>query len=294
MTRLAILGFGLIGGSIAQALDARRPGTWAITAWSRSAAAPQAALDAGLLSAVAHDAAAAARDADLTLLAASPRANIALVGRVGPAVVKGGGVLTDVSSVQAPMAVAAASVPGLRMVGGHPMSGRERPGYEAADPELFVDRPWVVVPGPAAGDSDLALVERLALDCGARPVRLEAAAHDAAVALISHLPLVVASALVETATGGPDWPLARSLAAQGWRDSTRVARGDPELGAGMLALNAANVAAALRRQCAVLDAWQVRLDALAAAGGDGPDFDALLVELERLAELARGTGGDGG
>jgi prephenate dehydrogenase len=294
VTRLAILGFGLIGGSIAQALDARRPGAWSITAWSRSAAGPQAALDAGLLSAVAHDPSAAAGLADLTLLAASPRANVALVGRVGSAVVMAGGVLTDVTSVQAPMAVAAASVPGLRMVGGHPLSGRERPGYAAADPQLFVDRPWVVVPGPAAGASDIALVERLAHDCGARPVRLEAAAHDAAVALISHLPLVVASALVDAAAGEPDWPLARSLAAQGWRDATRVARGDPELGAGMLALNASNVAAALRRQRAVLDAWQVRLDALAAAGGAGPDFDALLVELERLAELARASGGDGG
>jgi prephenate dehydrogenase len=294
MTRLAILGFGLIGGSIAQALEARRPGAWAITAWSRSAAEPQAALDAGLLSAVAHDPSAAAGQADLTLLAASPRANVALVRRVGPAVVKAGGVLTDVTSVQAPMAVAAANVPGLRMVGGHPLSGRERPGYAAADPELFVDRPWVVVPGSAASAADVALVERLALDCGARPVRLEAAAHDAAVALISHLPLVVASALVDAAAAAPDWLLARSLAAQGWRDTTRVARGDPELGAGMLALNATNVADALRRQRAVLDAWQVRLDALAAAGEDGPDLDALLVELERVAALAREVGGDGG
>ena len=92
----------------------------------------------------------------------------------------------------------------------------------------------------------------------------------------------------------PDWPLARSLAAQGWRDTTRLAGGDPALGAGMLALNAANVAEALRRHRRVLDAWQVRLDALATAGSDGPDVDALLAELERVASLARGEGsGDG-
>jgi prephenate dehydrogenase len=294
MTRLAILGFGLIGGSVAQALTTRRPGAWAVTAWSRSADTPRAATDAGFLSAVAPDPLAAAGEADLTLLAASPRANVALVGRVGPIVVEAGGVLTDVTSVQAPMARAAATVPGLRFVGGHPMSGREERGYAAATADLFVGRPWVVVPGPAATAPDVALVERLALDCGARPVRLEAAAHDAAVALISHLPLVVASALVDAAARAPGWPLARTLAAQGWRDTTRVARGDPALGAGMLALNAANVAEALRGQRAVLDAWQVRLDALAETDGDGHDLDALLAELERVAALASGNGGDDG
>ncbi|HVQ23336.1 MAG TPA: prephenate dehydrogenase/arogenate dehydrogenase family protein, partial [Candidatus Saccharimonadia bacterium] len=239
MTRLAILGFGLIGGSVAQALTARRPGEWTITAWSRGMAGPRTALDAGQIDAVAEDPTRAAADADLTLLAASPSANVALIGRVGPAIAGSGRPLTDVTSVQAPMASAAAAVPGLRWVGGHPMSGREQAGYAAAEADLFVDRPWVVLPGPNAVPADVALVERLAGDCGARVLRLEPDAHDAAVALISQLPLVVASALVEAAAGAPDWPLARTMAAQGWRDTTRLARGDAQLGAGMLALNAA-------------------------------------------------------
>jgi prephenate dehydrogenase len=294
VTRLAILGFGLIGGSVAQALAARRSDAWTVTAWSRDAGAPRAALEGHLIAAVADDPRAAAGDADLTLLAASPRANIELVARLGPTVAASGGALSDTTSVQAPMAAAAATVPGLRFVGGHPMSGRERSGYSASSADLFVDRPWVVLPSPSADATDVALVERLALDCGARPVRVEPAAHDAAVALISHLPLVVASALVEAAADAPAWSLARSLAAQGWRDTTRLARGDVTLGAAMLALNAVNVAEALRRQRRILDAWQARLDALAAAGGDGPDADALLAELERVASLARGEGsGDG-
>jgi prephenate dehydrogenase len=294
MTRLAILGLGLIGGSVAHALAARRPGAWTVTAWSRDASPPRAALEARLIAAVADDPEAAAGEADMTLLAASPRANIELVARIGPTVAASGGALSDTTSVQAPMAAAAATVPGLRFVGGHPMSGRERSGYPASSADLFVDRPWVVLPSPIAGADDVALVERLALDCGARPLRVEPAAHDAAVALISHLPLVVASALVEAAADAPAWSLARSLAAQGWRDTTRLARGDVTLGAAMLALNAANVAEALRRQRRILDAWQTRLDALAAAGGDGPDADALRAALERVASLARGEGsGDG-
>ena len=287
MTRLAILGFGLIGGSIARALTARAPDEWTATVWSRSMAGPRAALDAGQVDAVADDPERAAAGADLTILAASPAANVALIGRVGLSIAAAGRPLTDVTSVQVPMASEAATIPGLRWVGGHPMSGREQAGFAAADADLFVARPWVVLPGPNATAEDVALVERLATDCGARALRLEPDAHDAAVALISQLPLVVASALVEAAAGAPDWPRARTLAAQGWRDTTRLARGDPALGAGMLALNAAHVAAALRRHRIVLDGWQARLDALAAPGARPTDVDALLAELERVAAMAR-------
>lgn len=297
MTRLAILGFGLIGGSIAQALASRRPGAWTVTAWSRRPTAPEVALEAGIVATVASTPEAAVAGSELTVLAASPVANLALVGRIGPAVVEAGGLLSDVTSVQRPMAAAAAAVPGLRAVGGHPMSGRERAGYDAASPDLFVDRPWVVLPGRLATPADIALVETLASDCGARPVRLGSDAHDAAVALISHLPLVVAASLVEAASGAAAWPDARRLAAQGWRDTTRLARGDAALGAGMLALNAAAVAEALRRQRALLDAWQVRLDALAAASVAGEpglpaadDLDGLVAELERIARLAEPDG----
>jgi prephenate dehydrogenase len=288
MTRLTILGFGLIGGSIARALTARRPDRWTITVWSRGQAGPRAALDAGHIDTVADDPTSAAAGADLTLLAASPSENVALIGRVGPSIAALGRPLTDVTSVQARVASAAAAVPGLRWVGGHPMSGREQTGYAAADADLFVDRPWIVLPGPNATPADVALVERLAADCGARALHLEPDGHDAAVALISQLPLVVASALVEAAAGSPDWPLARTLAAQGWRDTTRLARGDPALGAGMLALNAGHVADALRRHRIALDGWQARLDALAAPNGAPADVDALLAELERVAAIARG------
>ena len=109
--------------------------------------------------------------------------------------------------------------------------------------------------------------------CGAWPVELDAAAHDQAVAAISHLPLVASLALAEAALESADWTVARQLAAQGWRDMTRLARGDPAMGGGMLATNAAAVAERLRDLRAALDEWQVRLDALAAAdvprGGRG-------------------------
>jgi prephenate dehydrogenase len=286
MVRLAILGFGLIGGSIARALAARDPDAWQVTAWSRSLAAPRRALDEGVLAAVADDAVAAAGDAELVLLAASPAADVGLVARVGPAIAAAGGLLTDVTGVQRPMAAAAAAVPGLRFVGGHPMSGREARSYGAASADLFVDRPWAVLPGALATSADVALVRRLAGACGARPIELDPAAHDRAVATISHLPLLSSVALLEAAAAGPHGDLARRLAAQGWRDATRLARGDPELGAGMLVLNAAAVAEALRGFRARLEAWQTRLDEIARSGDPAAAVESVVADLADAAGLA--------
>jgi prephenate dehydrogenase len=100
-------------------------------------------------------------------------------------------------------------------------------------------------------------------------VFLTATEHDAAVAAISHLPLVVSAALVEAMTGLPDWPVARGLAAGGWAGMTRLAGGDPTMGAGILATNGAATADRLRALRVVIDEWLVLL-------GDGPGDPELL------------------
>ena len=103
-------------------------------------------------------------------------------------------------------------------------------------------------------------------------VRLDAAAHDRAVAGISHLPLLVAAALVEAVAGRsaadapPDWDVARALAANGWRDMTRLARGDPAMGAAIAATNAAAVAERLRALRIALDGWLAELERPGRAG----------------------------
>jgi prephenate dehydrogenase len=112
---------------------------------------------------------------------------------------------------------------------------------------------------------------------------MSAADHDRAVATISHLPLLLAAALAETAAADPEWPAARELAAGGWASMTRLARGDPEMGAGMLATNAGEVADRLRALAATLDGWaadltghepaeglRARLEAARAIVADGP------------------------
>jgi prephenate dehydrogenase len=182
--------------------------------------------------------------------------------------------VTDVASTKAAITARAVELE-LPFVGGHPMAGRETTGFGASDPDLFVDRPWVIVPVGVATHRHVVQTTAMAWATGARPIQLEADAHDRAVAAISHLPLVLSAALVESVTGGADWPAARPLAASGWAGMTRLAQGDPTMGAGILATNAVAVAERLREARAVLDTWIAALEA-----GDAPDAEAIR---ERLA-----------
>jgi len=285
--RVALLGFGLIGGSIARSLR-RDASEWSIAAWSPSGDGPARARDEGVVADACTSPDDAVRDAELVVLAGPPLAALELIdemSRGGLASAMGpDAVVTDVASTkQAIMARAEAAR--LRFVGGHPMAGREASGYEGSSADLFADRPWVVVPGARASSADRERVERLARACGGRPVEMTAAAHDAAVAAISHLPLVVAAALVEAVVGtgdGPDrgdWPVAGSLAASGWQGMTRLARGDVAMGAGIVATNAPAIAARIRDVRDALDTWLHELD---RAGG--PDAAAVA---ERLAAARR-------
>jgi prephenate dehydrogenase len=282
--RIAILGFGLIGGSLARALRLRGAGHELI-GWSPSGTGPARAVVDGVLARSATSIADALPGADLVLVGAPPLAAIELVETL-PGLLADAGVpdtlVTDVVSTKARL-VEAADAAGLRFVGGHPMAGREVSGYDGATDDLFVGRPWVVVPGAHATAADVATVEELARTVGAEPIRMSAAAHDAAVAAISHLPLAVSAALAEAVTGGEGWATARRLAASGWRDTTRVARGDVAMGTGIAATNAAALADGIRQVRDILDAWLAALD-----GGDaapGPDVDAI------RAHLAAARGG---
>lgn len=283
--RVAIVGFGLIGGSVALALAARHPGRWQVTAWSPSLTGPRRALARGVVAAVAPDPETAARSAELVLLAAPLLANLDLVDRLGPRLADTDATVSDVSSTQSPIAARAARIPGLHFVGGHPMSGRERRGYRAARADLFEGRPWAVLPSPSARPLDLTRVRALAEACGARPLELDTERHDQAVAAVSHLPLLASVALAESVAGSAEWATARQLTAQGWRDMTRLARGDPELAAGILVTNARHVSPWLRRYRAALEDWQMTLDGLTDGGPEAP-AEELRQRLDEVATLA--------
>lgn len=271
--RIAFLGFGLIGGSIARRLAMVRgsgsDGVTDLVAWSPTGVGPMEAVRDGVLDRAAPTPEAAIDGADLIVLAAPATACLAwLDDLAGPlrGLLAPGATITDVASTKAAL-VARAMALGLPFVGGHPMAGRETTGYAAATPDLFLERPWVIVPG--GDDSAPTRVEWLATSCGARPIRMSAAAHDAAVAGVSHLPLLTAAALVDAVAGTrDDWPAARLLAATGWRDMTRLARGDVAMGTAIVATNAGPLATRVRDLIAALGAWA---DELERPGGPDPD-----------------------
>ena len=292
--RIAFLGFGLIGGSIARGLRERGSDGdgMELVAWSPSGEGPAAAVRDQVIDAAAPTALAALDGAHLVVLAGpAPTVLEELDALAGPwrSALAPDVVITDVASTKSAIVARAAEL-GLRFVGGHPMAGRETSGYVSAEPGLFVDRPWVVVPG-TADDAASEHVEGLARAVGARPMRMDAADHDAAVAAISHLPLVLAVSLVEAVAGGPGsdrdgWPAAAELAATGWRDMTRLARGDVEMGSGIVSTNAGPIAERIRDVIEILQAWLDDLDTV-----DGPDPAAIEARLrdarERLDSMAR-------
>ncbi|HET9347019.1 MAG TPA: prephenate dehydrogenase/arogenate dehydrogenase family protein [Candidatus Limnocylindrales bacterium] len=279
--KVALLGFGLIGGSIAYALR-RTPDDWTIAAWSPSGAGPAVARAEELIDEACDTPARAIHGADLVVIAAPPLAALQLIEDLAGPLAVGlapDALITDVVSTKGAI-VARAEATGLRFVGGHPMAGREVGGFDAARAELFSGRPWVVVPASTAKPGDRERVEALAEACGGVPVAMSATAHDTTVAAISHLPLVVAAALVETVAGPEggeeerDWSTAVSLAATGWEGATRLARGDVAMGTGIAATNAPAIADRLRALCDVLDSWLTDLEA-----ASGPDAEKIAVRL---------------
>ncbi len=295
--RVAFLGFGLIGGSIARAVRARAggddgpSGSWRIVAWTPGGAGPRAGVAAGVVDVAATTPEAALDGAELVVLAAPVPDCLAMLDDLaGPwrSALGSDAVVTDVASSKRALVLRATAL-GLRFVGGHPMAGREASGFEASASDLLVERPWVLVPTTDA--PAMQRVERLVLATGAHPVHLAATAHDAAVAGISHLPLVTSVALVEAVAGGTagphaDWPVAADLAATGWRDATRLARGDVAMGTGIIVTNADAIATRLRATIDALEGWLLELER-----PGGPDQAEVAGRLQaardRLEAMAR-------
>jgi prephenate dehydrogenase len=286
--RLAIVGLGLIGGSIARAIrlpsEDREP--WWIAGWSPSGRSVRDATAAGVLDQASSSLEDVVQDADLIVLAAPPLDCLTLLDALAasdPAALAPTAVVTDVAGTKAAI-VARAAERGLPFVGGHPMAGSDRSGFAAADAGLFRDRPWVVAPSPGVAEEAVVRVERLARRCGARPVRMGPDEHDRAVAGVSHLPLLLSAALVEAVAAGDDREVALRLAASGWRDMTRLAAGDVEMATGIAATNAPRLAARARDLRQVLDRWIAELER-----DPGPDEERLRDAFEAAR---RATGRD--
>lgn len=208
--RAAVVGLGLIGGSAALALGAR--------GWDRDARARELARRRGIDAAETLED--ALEEADLVLLAVPTEETPALLERA--AAIKPDALFSDCASLKVPVAKAADSLPAaIRFVAGHPMAGSGSLGIAGADPGLFRDRPWIVVPTSRSDDGSVARLQELVVSLGAVPIVLDADRHDAAMTRVSYLPHVVAAALALAATRTD--PGSVRLAGPGLADTTRLA-----------------------------------------------------------------------
>jgi arogenate dehydrogenase (NADP+) len=182
-----------------------------------------------------------------------------------------GTVITDVGSVKAAI-VAEATQLWPHFVGGHPMSGKSEAGLDAAEPGLFQQRPYVItpvtpsvaMPSVQTNIAALKLIEQLAEELGSQLYRCSPEAHDRAVAWISHLPVMVSASLIESVLQEPAdevLKLAQQLASSGFRDTSRVGGGNPELGLMMAQYNQKEVLRSLKHYQANLTATIAQIEA---------------------------------
>lgn len=236
---VCIVGLGLMGGSLALAL--KRAGWGApITGVSRSPATLKAALAAGAIDRATTGFADGIANAGAIILATPVRTLLRQIPEAGRYAAPGA-LIMDLGSTKAQVCAALDALPaGLQPVGGHPMCGKETAGFAAADPDLYQGKTWVLCPLQRTSYEAFDAATELAEAAGARTLTLDPAAHDRAVAAISHLPYAVSAALVNAVIAGNE-PLAWPLAASGFRDTTRIAASDVDMMLDVLLTNRAAV-----------------------------------------------------
>jgi prephenate dehydrogenase len=230
MQRIAIIGLGLIGGSIGLALKRAALSDVEIVGVARSRETASKARKSGAIDAEGRTPAEAARGARLVILASPILTFPLIMDEIAP-VLEEGVVVTDAASTKSTVATWAKEKLPLHahFVGGHPMAGKEAAGIDHADADLFRGKPWVISPSVDAPEGAVHTVVGLAQACGAEPIFMDPQEHDAYVAAVSHVPLALATALFSMANSSQAWPELASLASSGFRDTTRLASGSPEM-----------------------------------------------------------------
>jgi len=277
VSRVTVLGTGLIGASVG--LAARGAGH-VVCGYDPDTARLERARDVGALDATAPDLATAVVDADLVVIAVP-------VGRAAQVVVAAldasAAVVTDVGSVKAAVMRAVEEArpdAAARFVGGHPMAGSEQDGPDGADADMFQGATWVLTPTPGTDPAAYEIVHDLAASFGAEVLAVSPDHHDALVAVVSHVPQLAATTLMDVAARrNEEHATLLRLAAGGFRDMTRIAAGHPAIWPDICVANRDAIVAGLDDYLGALE--QVR--ALVA----GADRDGLLDLLERARAARR-------
>jgi prephenate dehydrogenase len=247
---IAIVGLGLIGGSIALGVRERWPQSRVFGVDSESVLAHAVganAIEGGF------DTIAALPDASLIILAAPVRQNIDLLQQI-----KRPAVVTDVGGTKRDIVNAARTLPATTtFVGGHPLGGGERGGFAFARPDLFAGRPWIFTPDGQASSPAVDRLSRFVSGLGAKPSILSADEHDRIMAFVSHLPQLTASALMDT-VGSAAQSEGLGMAGRGLVDTTRLASSPADVWRDICLTNADAIGDAL--DCLIQRLTQLRGD----------------------------------
>jgi len=256
--KLAVVGVGLIGGSFALALKQAKAVSQVVGV-GRNAANLKLALERGIIDSIAPDAASAARGADLVLVATP----VGQYLNVLKSLEKTSALITDGGSTKRDVIAAARQALGkgvARFVPAHPIAGAEKSGAAAASAQLFRGRRVVLTPLPENSSSDLERVEAAWKTAGANVSRMPADEHDAVLATVSHLPHLLAFALVHDVAQRRNSEQLFSFAAGGFRDFTRIASSHPEMWRDICVANRDLLLAEVKRFSSKLEEIQRLLD----------------------------------
>ncbi len=244
--KVTLIGVGLLGGSLGLALRQRRLAD-SVIGLVRRRSSVRESQDAGAVDQATRDPLRAVEDAQLVVICTPLGQMKSLLDQILPRL-EPGAIVTDVGSVKGAVVRDlhdAVKKVGAHFIGSHPMAGAEKSGVAAARPDLYTNAICVLTPTPDSNPSALRKVERLWKSVGARVIRLTPQAHDELVSRSSHLPHVIAAELVNFVLA-PDRPEKQSLlCANGFRDTTRIASGSPEMWRDIALANRENLLEAL-------------------------------------------------
>ena len=252
---VAIVGLGLIGGSIALGVRERWPQSRVFGVDSESVLAH--AVGAGAIER-GFESIAELPEASLIILAAPVNQNIELLRHIQPVESGVSRTITDVGGTKRAIVNAARTLPRhIEFVGGHPLAGGERGGFAFARPDLFAGRPWIFTPDGQASADAVDRLSRFVVGLGAKPSLLSAAEHDRVMAFVSHLPQLAASALMD-AVGNAVQADGLRMAGRGLVDTTRLASSPADVWRDICATNADAIGPAL--DCLIQRLTQLRSD----------------------------------
>jgi len=254
MGRITIIGLGLIGGSVGMALKRAEPQNTTVVGYDESREVMNRAQRAGVVDQTEPSLERAVREATMVVVA-TPIVEVRRVFReIGPHL-QDKCIVTDTASTKTDvLRWAKQELPGrVYFIGGHPMAGREKSGLHQAEAGLFDDRPYCIVPSVDAVAGAVNAVVGLVQALGAKPFFLDAEEHDAYVAAVSHVPLVSSVALFNLARRSNAWPELANISGPAFKDLTRLASGEPELGHDIFVTNRENVLHWLKRYMAELE-----------------------------------------